>query len=146
MRLQPVATLLAALALTGCKLVDQTTFYAPKQTPAAAAKPAPPPAAPQTGALLTIDLTGGEPDYETQLAEAVREALAAKPDIIFQVVSMVPQKGTEVPTWDQAEAVTVWGRRVADRIAEDGVQTGQIELGLKVTPGLDHGEIRVYVR
>jgi len=65
---------------------------------------------------------------------------------MFQVISMVPEKGSTLPTWDQAESVTVWGRRVADQLQQDGVDAGQIALGLRATPGLDHGEIRVYVQ
>ena len=135
-----------ALLLSGCSLVDQATFD-PALRPVAKLTPPPPaPMVQPNGALLTIRLTGAAPDYEDSLASAVRQALAVKPDITFQVVSMVPQQGDTVPTWDQAQRVTVWGRRIAEQIERDGVDQGQIELGLRATPGLDHGEIRVYVQ
>ena len=106
--------LLPALALGGCQLIDQTTFY-----PQKAAKPvaaAPMPVLESDGALLTISLAKGTPDYEPLLAQAVKQALAAKPDIEFRVVSFVPQHGDTPPSWDEAEQVTQWGRRVADTL------------------------------
>ncbi len=131
--------------LPGCALIDQATFDPALRK--VAAEPAPPkPMLEPNGALLTIALTGGQPDYQDSVASAVRQALAAKPNIVFLVVSMVPEKNNVPPTWDQAEAVTVWGRRIAAQIQQDGVDQGQIELGLRATPDLDHGEIRVYVQ
>jgi hypothetical protein len=136
--------LLLLAALAGCKLIDQTTF-----NPALAKKPvaaAPMPALNQDGALLTISLAKGEPDYHGQLASAVKQAQAIKPDIQFNVVSLVPQTASTPPTWDEAQKVTQWARRVADQLQQDGVNPGQIALGLRAVPGLDHGEIRVYVQ
>ena len=138
--------LCGAAPIGGCTLVDQATFN-PSLRPVAAKHPAPPtPAVEANGALLTISLAHGEPDYQTALKGAVQQALAVKPNIIFQVISLVPQQGSTLPSWDQAEAVTTWGRRVAEQIQQDGVDPGQIELGLRATPGLDQGEIRVYVQ
>jgi hypothetical protein len=136
--------LLLLASLAGCKLIDQTTF-----NPVLAKKPvaaAPMPALNQDGALLTISLAKGEPDYQDQLASAVKQAQAIKPDIEFDVVSLVPQTGSTQPTWDEAQKVTKWARRVADQLQHDGVNPGQIALGLRAVPGLDHGEIRVYVQ
>jgi hypothetical protein len=134
------------LLLSGCALVDQATFNPSLRPVAKAAAPAPLPPLNDDGALLSISLADGQPSYQDLLAEGVKQALAAKPDIMFEVISLVPQSGTAPPTWDQAQSVTVWGRRVADQIERDGVDQGQIALGLRATPGLDHGEIRVYVR
>ena len=142
----PLSLIGLTLLLGGCALIDQATFN-PSLRPVAKATPRPP--APPTnsdGALVTISLAHGEPDYQDTLASAVKQALAIRPDIMFQVISMVPEKGSTLPTWDQAESVTVWGRRVADQLQQDGVDAGQIVLGLRATPGLDHGEIRVYVQ
>ena len=146
--MSPMIRLWGCLALlgplAGCKLIDQTSFY-----PTAAQKPvaAPPmPVLDQDGALLTIVLGKGTPDYQPQLASAVKQAKAVKPDIEFNVVSLIPQPSSVPPTWDDAQKVTRWGRRVADDLERDGVDPGQIRLGARAMPGLDHGEIRVYVQ
>jgi len=142
----PLILLGWTLALSGCALIDQATFNPSLRPVAKAAAPAPAPPVNADGALVTISLAQGAPDYQDVLADAVKQALAVKPDITFQVISMIPEKGSTLPTWNQAEAVTVWGRKVADQIQIDGVDQGQISLGLRATPGLDHGEIRVYVQ
>jgi len=142
----PLFLLGLALALPGCALIDQATFNPSLRPVAKAAAPAPAPPVNADGALVTISLGDGAPDYQDVLAQAVKQALAVKPDIMFQVISMVPERGSTLPSWDQAESVTVWGRKVADQIQSDGVDQGQISLGLRATPGLDHGEIRVYVQ
>jgi hypothetical protein len=135
-----------ALGVSACALIDQSTFDPALRPKTAAAAAAPAPVLEANGALLTISLAHGQPDYQDALASAVKQALAVKPDTEFQVVSMIPQTGDTAPTWDQAEAVTVWGRRVAGQIQRDGVDQGQITLGLRADPTLDHGEIRVYVQ
>ena len=132
--------------LGSCALVDQATFNPSLRPKAAVHAPAPMPAVEANGALITISLADGNPDYQVALAGAVQQALAVKPDIVFDVVSMVTEKANTPPTWQQAESVTVWGRRIAIQIQMDGVDQGQIRLGLRATPGLDHGEIRVYVQ
>lgn len=131
--------------MDGCALIDQASFN-PSLRPKLAVKSAPAPVNQPNDALLTISLAAGQPDYQDALASAAKQALAIKPDILFKVISMVPEKGDTPPGWDQAEQVTVWGRRVADQLQQDGVNQGQIQLGLRADPGLDHGEIRVYVQ
>ncbi len=140
---RPPIILALALMATGCTLVDQNTFYPPKPKPVAA-KAAPAPVV--NDALITVSLADGDPHYQDELADAVKQALHVKPDAKFDVISLVPQKGENPPTLEQAAPITALARKIAEDIQRDGVDTGQIGLGVQATTGLDHGEIRVYVQ
>jgi hypothetical protein len=134
--------------LGGCRLVDQTTFdpalrarvfAPPKPAPVAAAAPSGPPP------LLTIRFD--QPvSYADQLRVAVGDAVRRKPDVEFNVVTVVPDAGGVDA---QIAAVQRYGgdaRRVAADIQADGVDPGQIGLGARAEPGASGHEVRVYVR
>ena len=140
---------LAALtggALPGCTLIDQNTFNpnaraAPviPAAPVAAAvalPPGPPP-------LLT--LRPGQP-VQDAVRQAVLAARRRKPDVVFDVVAMVPggigtDGGPDGPASSSAEAGTV-----ARAITAQGVPPGQVRLFARPEAGLAGREVRVYVR
>jgi hypothetical protein len=127
--------LLVGVALTGCKLVDQTTF-----APSPEAKPTavePPKVDPRTP-LLTIGYATPNPDYQDVLRYAVREAEARAPGVDYDVIAMLPGGGD--PATGQASAVEVMRAIVAL-----GVPTSRIHLGLRSTPAGQTREVRVYV-
>ena len=136
---------LAASMLAGCALVDQRTF-----DPRAGMPPVrpPPPAAPHRAGpppLLTITFDTPSFDWHPALAVAVADALRAKPDVLFEVVTLVPQAvgaGNQVA---QAEAASETGREIAEAIAADGADIGQIELAARVDPSVAVKTVRVYV-
>ena len=137
--------LLAPLALLGCRLVDQRTFDAaagrppvpPKPPVVAAVAPVPP--------LLTIRYDVPSPDYANALRVVVREALARKPDVLFEVVTLVPATGTPAQQVAAAEAANPSGRDVAQAILGDGADVGQLELAARADPAVTVREVRVYV-
>lgn len=141
------AILLAALP--GCTLVDQNTF-----NPAASAAPVIPPApaaaaapAPQQGPppLLTV-----RPGQAAQ--DAVRRAVAAarsrKPDVVFDVVAMVPAGATPdgKADDDQAAASSAEAGAVARAITAQGVPPGRVHLFARPETALASREVRVYLR
>jgi hypothetical protein len=96
--------------------------------------------------LVTIAAAAGPEDYVSALAGAVQAAKAAKPDVIFDVLSAVPQKGTPLHQITEARGLTPDAAEVATAILGDGVPAERITLGAVVVPGIPANEVRVYVR
>lgn len=129
------------LALSGCKLIDQTTFApAPEATPVATAAPVSVAARvdPRTP-LLVIDYTMPNPDYEGVLGYAVRAAQARDRNVQFDVVAVAPS--TEQMVGAQVQAAGIMRSLIADRVPSE-----RIHLGLLADPGLAANQVRVYVR
>ena len=137
------AWLLLLPLLAGCKLVDQRTFNPGAGVPRTL--PAPPgPAAPQ--ALVTIDFSRPAPDYDQMLRQAVEQAVARKPDVNFDVVTVVPAAGTLQEQAAAAAALTADARTVARTINSEGVDDDRINLLARAEPGVTTRQVQVFVR
>ncbi len=143
------AWVLAALAggvLPGCTLIDQNTFNPnARAVPVIPAAPVAAAVAAPSGPQPLLTLRPGQP-----VQDAVRQAVVAarrrKPDVVFDVVAMLPggagtDAGLEDPTSSSAEAGTV-----ARAIAAQGVPPGRVRLFARPEAGLAGQEVRVYVR
>ena len=131
-----MGAVLAGLALSGCKLVDQTTF-----APSPDAKPSASTAAPKSDprvALLTIGYDTPDPNYQDVLRYAVREAETRAPGVRYDVIAMLPAGGDVA----QAQASAA---EVMRAIMSQGVAESRIELGLRTEPTGLKREVRVYV-
>jgi hypothetical protein len=134
-----VSLAIALLCVTGCALIDQTTF-----APAPEAK-AQPPAAPSAAAidprtpLVMIDYSIGAPNYDELLQDAVLAARSRYPDVQFDVVSVM-QDTSDVQT-GQDRAFGVMRAIMRDRVPAD-----RIHLGLRTDPTAKAGRVLVYVR
>lgn len=138
---------LAGNALPGCTLIDQNTF-----NPAARAAPVIPPApvaasvAVPTGPPPLLTLRPGQPAQD-----AVRQAVAAarrrKPDVMFDVVAIMPgAAGTEPGLDDQSASSSAEAGTVARAITAQGVPSARVRLFARPETGSSGREIRVYVR
>jgi ABC-type sugar transport system substrate-binding protein len=128
--------LLAALALAGCKLVDQATFApSPEEKPQATAAPQADPRTP----LLTIGYDTPNPNYQDVLRYAIRTAEARAPRVQYDVYAMLPAGG------DAAEAQNS-ALEVMRAIIAQGVPAARVQLGLRTEPASAPRETRVYVR
>ena len=144
-KLAGIAMLLLAVGATGCRLVDQTTFGAKRQKPppdylTQALQPGP--ALP----LVTIVFNGGEVAYQDELRLAVQMAEARKPGVQYDLVTVVPAKGTpadQVATAKQGESDAV---DVATRMSDLGVDPTHIHMAARTDPNVNTRELRVYVR
>lgn len=145
----PLTALLApalALALGGCPLLDQRAFnpHAGDKPRVAVAPPKPLPPGPPP--LVAIDFTTSAPAYEEELANAVRRALAVRPDVIFSVEVLVPVSGGPAAQADQARAGAETARRIAQTIVEAGADQGQIETAVRADPARRVEQALVRVR
>ncbi len=134
------AAVLAALVLVaGCTLIDQTTFdpnAGKKPVPVAPVAPvvARPPPGPPAFMTISFPRTG---DLRAEVAEAVKQARARKPDVAFDVVEVVGSQPGEVGE-EAAE--------VARLIVAQGVPAGRVHLQAQPETGAVGRQVRVYVR
>ena len=129
------------LVLTGCKLVDQTTF-----NPNAGKLPTPPVVVGAVAPpLLTIRVNDPSLSYEPVLRQQVAAALARKADVVFDVVTVVPATGAPGAQTAAASAVIADARQIARTINDEGVDDTRIHLAARSEPGLAVREIRVFV-
>lgn len=142
--LAPVS-LLVLSCLMGCRLVDQTTFGGKPQKPppdmlTQALQPGP--AVP----LVTIVFNGGEVAYTDQLRLAVQMAEARKPDVQYDVVTVVPASGTPADQVAAARAGESDAVDVATEMNELGVDPPRIHMAARTDPNVNARELRIYVR
>ncbi len=128
--------LLVGVALTGCKLVDQTTFAPSPEAKTAVVEA---PKADTRTPLLTIGYATPNPNYQDVLSYAVHEAESRAPGVQYDVIAMLPGGGD--PATGQHSAVEVMRAIVAL-----GVPTNRIHLGLRSVPAGQTREVRVYVQ
>jgi hypothetical protein len=131
--------------LAACHLVDQRDF-----DPNAGRKPVPPAAKPGKSVpgpapLITITYTTPEPDYSAGLADAVKRALAVKPNVLFSVQTLVPLAATPGGQAASLQTGAAAGREIGDAIVADGADQGQIELTVRGDPSVHSQEVRVFV-
>jgi hypothetical protein len=135
-RFATVTLLLTPMALSACHLLDQTDF-APKPPPR---PPVPPlPDTETRTALLTIDYTKANPDYDATLKTVVNAVETRRPGSLYDVVAVVAD----------AASATVGRARAADvmtSIEAAGVIPARIQLGVKLEPGRKIPQVRVYLR
>ena len=138
-----LSLLLAVSVLVGgCTLIDQRTFnpragQGPLPPPSTAPGPPPP--------LITIDFEKPDPVYEAQLRGAVDQALARKPSVVFDVVTVVPATGTAEQQVDAAISIRADAREVARIIADQGASPDQVHLLARAEPGAAGRQVQVYV-
>jgi hypothetical protein len=139
--------LIAGGALSGCTLIDQTTFApSPEPKPAAATPAVSTPLDPRVP-LVTIRYDVPDPHYRDLLAYALKQAAARRPDSDFDVVASVPATG---PVADQitaaSHAAATQAADVAHTMVSLGVAATRIHLGARPVAGQTATEVRVYIR
>ena len=142
MRRAILAVLVAAL-LAACTLVDQRTFN-PRAGVVVTVPPPPGPA--PVPPLVTVDFGKPNPDYAASLRQAVEQALSRKPDVQFDVVTIVPAVGTVQQQADAAVALVPDAREIARAINQDGVDDGNIHLLARAEVGVSTRQVQVFVR
>ncbi len=134
--------LVCSALLVGCRLVDQRTFD--PQAGIVKTVPAPPGPAPIVP-LVTINLSKANPDYRVALDQAIGQAHARKPDVEFDVVSVVPASGTPAQQVAAATGITGDAREIARSINADGIDDGRIHLSARSDAGASVRQVQVFV-
>ena len=142
---QAGALMLTLLAGSGCTLITQRDFTRNPNGVFAMRTDAGPPV-PAIPPLITIRYTVPDPDYEAALRVALDDPPPRKPAVLFRVQPVVPALGSPDDLGEAARVASTAGRQVADAIAADGVDIGQIELAASADPGVLLQEVRVFVQ
>ena len=147
--------MIGCVLLTGCKLVDQRSFdHTAGRAPVPKLPPAPTQVAHAAPTPPLFVVPAGQPDQDWQpdLRQAVAEALARKPNVLFTVESVAPapppSSSSSSPAAQAASmraAATLDGLPVAQAIAADGAQPAQVEMTALADPAARAPEVRVYV-
>jgi hypothetical protein len=136
--------LVAGLSMTGCTLIDQTTFA-----------PAPEAAPPQAYVgprldtrtpLVTIGFGHPDPQYQAMLGYAVHAAEARDAGVRYDVYGVVPAKGDASAQVAAAGAAQQNALEVMRAIMALGVPAERIHLGVRSDPNIDANQVRVYVK
>lgn len=136
-----IAALLAGCLLAACTLVDQNTFNphardAPVIPPVPKVVATPVPAGPPP-LLVIAPATSG---FEGPVRQAVAQARARKPGVLFDVVEIQPPDlAADAPLGDAAASV-------ARLIVAQGVPATSVRLAARPEAGGSPGEVRVYIR
>jgi hypothetical protein len=142
-RLSPLC-LLIVLATGACHLVDQRDFDRTAGVPPKPKGPAGPPAHP-VPALVTVRYSTPDPPYREALSQAVQKALARKRDVLFTVTTLVPPAAGTDEQASAAASAADSGREIAQAIADDGAEPGQIEQIVRIDPSASVREVLVEV-
>lgn len=134
---------LLALGLCGCTLIDQRTFEATPQAPAAdAAATAQLPAT----ALLTIQFDGPATDWRPALQQAVEAAQGRKPDVQFEVATTVPVGAPPAVQDRMLRQGAADAAEIANGLAALGVPPERVHIAVQGDHGNPPREVRVYVK
>jgi hypothetical protein len=129
------------LLLAACAMPGRTTFaptpVGPDTQSIAAAKAF-------TGRIPLVMILPGTTDFAAPVADAVRQALAIKPNAMFEVEAQAPQAATPDASAANLTALSGTAAAVAKSIVADGVAVDHVSLTAK-TAGLD-AAINVYVK
>lgn len=136
--------LLAGLSVTGCKLIDQTTFAPAPEAAVAPAHPSVPRVDPRTP-LVTIGFDHPDPQYQAMLGYAVHAAESRSTAVQYDVFAVVPAKGAPAAQAKAAGDAQQDALGVMKSIMTLGVPATRIHLGVRSDPGVDANEVRVYL-
>lgn len=139
-----LAAVAVAVLLSGCKLIDQTTFGAKPVTPspdfvAEALKPG------SKIPLMTVRFDGTPFNYDARLKAVLEIAQTRRPDAKYQVVTVVPASGDPDKDSRAIENGRYDVRRLENAMTNDGVAGDDIRTAARTEKGVTAREIRIYV-
>ena len=135
------------LLLSGCKLIDQTTFApSPSRNPSLLppGAPASPPVArvDTRTPLVVIDQNTPVSAYDSVIKAAVQAAEARDPGVNFDVTVVVPAQGNPAAalTREQTQAAAVM-----QAVSNAGIPDDRVHLRAAADPNLRASQLRLYV-
>jgi hypothetical protein len=94
---------------------------------------------------VTVRYSTPDPPYREALSQAVQKALARKRDVLFTVTTLVPPAAGTDEQASAAASAADSGREIAQAIADDGAEPGQIEQIVRIDPSASVREVLVEV-
>ena len=125
----------------------QTAAAAQAQPPSTAEGAAPPGSGLATGRpYVVIRFTETTVDYEKALAEAVKRAVARKPDLAFDMVAVTPRAGSAEELADLTEKAHAEAAAVMKSLSALGIGPERVSMMTWTGQSTDVNEIRLYIR
>ncbi len=84
--------------------------------------------------------------YEQPLYQAVAKAVAIKPEVMLDVVSMAPSTGNNVQDANWQQLSSRHTQAVVGSLQEMGVPLSRMTITGQAQPGLRYDEVHIYVR
>jgi hypothetical protein len=115
--------------------------------PAGGDGPGPPGSGLATGRpYVVIRFTEDAPDYEPTLAEAVRLAVARRPNVAFDLVAVTPRAGTAKDLEDDLAQARTQAAAVMQSLIDLGIEPDRVSMLSWTGQPTDVNEIRLYIR
>ncbi len=133
------------LLLSGCTLLDQRSI-APAAVAPTGAEMAELAVPPNRVALIRVRFDQPDPALKDTLRQAVEAARARKPDVVFDVVALLPPGRSATADRDAALQAGRDGLAVLQALRELGVPAAALSLGARVEPGASGRVVLVFVR
>ena len=129
---------LMAVAFLGAMPTANAQSYAPVQAPSAANTMDKP--------LVLLRFNQRSMNYERSLYLAVSKAVETKPAVMFDVISMVPQRANPQANIQWQQAANQHAQQVMRSMNNIGVPQSRIRYRAQPSPGLSHDEVHIFVR
>jgi hypothetical protein len=85
-------------------------------------------------------------NYKTQLQKVAKSAIAAKPSVLFDIVSVVPQTGSSGDDKKIKERSTFLTNQVVESLQLSGAKADQIRTTFQDSTLAESGEVHIFVR
>ena len=97
-------------------------------------------------ALVVIRFNQERVYFDQQLYSAVSKAVAAKPEVMFEVISLAPVTGQAASDAQWQSAASSHTQTVVASLQSMGVPASRIQVRGQMQPGLRYDETHVFVR
>ena len=125
---------------------DEASAEAPAAT-GDGSRPGPPGSGLASGRpYVVIRFTDSAVDYESVLAEAVRRAVARRPNVAFDLVAVTPRASTADDMAEQAEQARTQAAAVMKSLSALGIGPERVSMAAWTGQPTDVNEIRLYIR
>ena len=95
---------------------------------------------------VVIRFTESNVEYEKALSEAVKRAVARKPNLAFDLVAVTPRAGTAEELADLTEQAHVEATAVMKSLSNLGIGPERVSIMTWTGQPTDVNEIRLYIR
>jgi hypothetical protein len=95
---------------------------------------------------VVIRFVDSSVDYEKALSEAVKRAVARKPNLAFDLVAVTPQAGTADELADLTEKAHAEAASVMKSLSSLGIGPERVSMMTWTGQPTDVNEIRLYIR
>lgn len=96
-------------------------------------------------ALVTIRFNQQVVAYQSQLYNAVVEAVKVKPSVVFTVVGVAPTHSDSAKAQKLLENTQYYTQKVADDLLKIGVNPQQVRTSIETSPHVRDEEVKIFV-